>query len=42
MLDSTDRIGLEVRGVGGIAEYWIKTAYESTSTGSSRIEVIAI
>ncbi len=42
ILNPTDRIGLEIRGIGGTAEYWIKTAYESSSTGSSRIEVTAI
>ncbi len=42
ILNPTDRIGLEIRGIGGTAEYWIKTAYESSSTGSSRIEVSAI
>ena len=41
ILNPTDKIGLEIRGIGGTAEYWIKTAYESPSTGSSRIEVTA-
>ncbi len=42
ILNPTDKIGLEVRGIGGTAEYWIKTAYDSPSTGSSRIEVSPI
>lgn len=42
MLNPTDRIALEVRGIGGTAEYWIKTASKSSSTGYSRIEVTAV